>query len=303
VLDGHLGRLLLAVENVGAHLARHAANFVVVDRDRTEAARFGHAALTRNDGDLGGVGDLGEGGNGAGKHVVRRQPHALHLAVEAGSGLLDVVDVGDRGLEHLHAALFGGLLEDVDLVLGVDFAGVVDRADGLGVGDELEKKFELGLDRTEVGDARDVAAGLFVGLDKLGSDEVGDGGRNDRRALGGRGHSLGGGRRDGEDQLVLVGDEAGGDVVQIRLVALGVLEVDLDVDAVLVAAFGKRVLDTLGAGVEGGVFNELDDAHGHEFGLGGLLVAAARECQRGSDGKRDGAAARNLGNLHGVTPE
>ena len=91
--------------------------------------------------------------------------------------------------------------------------------------------------------------------------------------------------------------------MQIRLVALGVLEVDLDVDAVLVAAFGKRVLDTLGAGVEGGVFNELDDAHGHEFGLGGLLVAAARECQRGNDGKRDGAAARNLGNLHGVTPE
>lgn len=90
--------------------------------------------------------------------------------------------------------------------------------------------------------------------------------------------------------------------MQIRLIALGVLKVNLYVDTILVASFGERILDAFGAGVKSGMFDQLNNAYRHEFSLGRLLVATPRKRKRGNNGKRNGAAARNIGNLHGITP-
>ena len=95
--------------------------------------------------------------------------------------------------------------------------------------------------------------------------------------------------------------------MKVRLVALSILNIKLDIDAVLEAAFSERINHTLRTGIERGVLNELNNADGRKFSLSGGtgsrrgFVAAA--CKRKCNSRRQSkyAAARKGRYLHGNT--
>ena len=136
-----------------------------------------------------------------------------------------------------------------------------------GVGQDLLQHGDLLVDGVHVGGAGEVAAGGVVVGHQAGGGVVGDGGAHDGDVLGCRGHGLGGGGGYDKDEVVSVAYQLGGDGRAGGLVVLGILLVDLVLDARVVQGGHDAVV----GGVEGGVLGELQHAD-----LVGLVIAVGR---------------------------
>ena len=206
-------------------------------------------------------GDAEKGGERRGNHVVRRFVENVHLAHEALRCLLDVVHRGNGGGLHLEPLAFGVVLHGLDLEFGIDFAGAVDGTDGLGVGIELLQKIDLFLDGAHIAGSGDVALGGFVAGGQVRPHIIGDGGADDGDLLRQAGHGLRCRCGNGVDEIDFVAQEALPDVLQVRLVGLGILPVDGEVLSLFEAALFQALDKSLVGRVQCAVFHQLHDAH------------------------------------------
>ena len=123
VLDGHGGDVGLALEDLHGHLAGGAAELVVVDGQRRNAAALADALLAGDDGLRGSALDgLGAGGGGV---VGRDVEDVVGVTRRAGDGD-DIVRIREGVDGDGAAGLFKRGLDDVRLVDGVRLAGAVD---------------------------------------------------------------------------------------------------------------------------------------------------------------------------------
>ena len=279
-LDGHGSGLVLALQDVSGHVARLHAELVVVDAVGGKAACLYHVFLSADDRLLGGICDGDEGGHGGCDDIVRRLIECVHVVHEALCCLLQVVHGGNRGdfdREPLGLRVLGHLL---DLYLGVDFAGAVDGADGLGIRAELDQKIDLLVDGVHVAGACDIPAGLLVRGDELCALIVGNGCADDGDILCCIGDGLRRRRCDGADEIQLRAHEALGDVLQVGLICLCVLAIEFDILALFKAAFLEPVHEAFVGRVQRIVLHKLHNAYLVGLGAGaacGLVCPAARK--------------------------
>ena len=292
MLDGHVLGLGLALEDLDGHLAGHPAQLLVVDAVGGQAAVLHHALLAHDGGQAVVVGDHGYGLHARSDGVVGGTVDDVHLADHGLHHLLDLVGAGDGVAAGLEAVARGRLLGELCLHVGVGLRGAVEDAHVLGVGEELHEQVELVGDGREVRGARDVGGGLVVVPHEAGGSKVGDGGAHDGDVRGGTGHGLRGGRGDGQDEVVAIVHELGGDGLAGGLVVLGVLLVDGVRDAALVQCLHEALVGV----VEGVVLRELEHAD-----LVGLVRAArgsgartAGKAERGQSQEAHGLAARDV---------
>ena len=135
-------------------------------------------------------------------------------------------------------------------------------------------------DRRQIGHAGDVAAGLLERGHELGAERIGDGGEHDRDVLGRRGDRLGRGRRDRHDHVRRLADEFLGDLRRGRRIALGALELEVEVLAGLVALRRQLVLNALAHRVERRMLDDRGHGDGDVRRRGGARQAEAQG-QRG----------------------
>ena len=216
---------------------------------------------------------------------------------------LDLVGARDGEVGVLQAQLVELLLGGLNLDVGVGLGGAVEQADLLNVGQDLLHHLELLGHRGEVGGASDVGAGLVVVLDQAGGGVVGDGAAHDGDVGRGAGGSLRGGRSNGIDQVDAIAHELVGDGLTRGLVVLGILLVDLDLEAALLDGLDKAVV----GGIECGVLGELQNADG-VVGTGGSRAGARVAAASGERGEREQAGgdqkapAADGDVLHIITP-
>ena len=181
---------------------------------------------------------------------------------------LNLVGAGDGEVGVLDAELVEFRLGGLDLDVGVGLGGAVEQADLFNVGQHLLHHLKLFGDRGEIGGAGDVGAGLVVILYKAGGGVVGDGATHDGD-IGSRCRGcLCGGRGDRVNEVDAVAHELRADGLAGRLVVLGVLLVELDVQTAFLEGLDK----TFVGGVERAVLGELNHANG---------VGGARCCRAG----------------------
>ena len=124
--------------------------------------------------------------------------------------------------------LLAVVLHLVRLHFAVHFARTVDEADVLCLRDELGGKLHLCVHGCEITDPGHIAAGSLIILYQLGTCVVSDRSTDDRDVLDLIRCCLRRRCRDGADQLRFLCFEAGNDGLQIRLVALCIFLIDLD---------------------------------------------------------------------------
>ena len=124
--------------------------------------------------------------------------------------------------------LLAVVLHLVRLHFAVHFARAVDEADMLRLRDELASKLHLGIHGCEITDSGHVTAGSLIILYQLCTGIVSDRSTDDRDVLDLIRCCLRRRCRDGTDQLRLLCFEPGNDGLQIRLIALCIFLLDLD---------------------------------------------------------------------------
>ena len=218
-----------------------------------------------------------------------------------------VVHARHRRFTHRDAQFLGALAKNLDLEERIVFGGVVENAHFLLSVRELQEQIELFGDRRDVGDARDVSAGVFVRLHDFGALKARHGRGDDRDRARGAGRGLHGGRRDRIDEVDVVRDEASRDRLQRRLIALRVLAVERHFDAFAVAELVQAFHEALHGVVKRFMLDDLDDADrkrllGRRLRGGRRFVAAreqnARDEHRGEKGGKTGED----GGVHAQTP-
>lgn len=244
------------------------AELVIVDAIGGETAGFDHVRFTADDGKLGGIRDVDERRHGRGDDVVGRLVESIDGADEALGCLLDVIDRGDGC--HLYGQPLGFrvFFHGFDLDFRIDFTGAVDCTDGLSIRLEFQQQINLLLDRVHIAGTRDIALWLLVGSDEFCTFIVRDGRADNRDVMGGIGDCLGSRCGDGTDEIHLGTDKTLCDILEIRLIRLGILSVDGDILAFFKTAFFEAVDEPFVCGIECVVFNELDNADLIRFAAG-----------------------------------
>ena len=294
-LDGHLGDVGLAGQDLGGHLTGGHAEVIVADGEGRDAAALADALFAADGRHARGNENVCDGlGVGSGG-VIGGDVDNVGVV---GSGLRDgsdVVGVG-KGKFLRFNALIGEAPGDLsDLVAGVGLGGAEQQADLRGIGEPLGDHVGLSLEVSEVGGAGDVAADSAVEVVNIKSNAVsGDGSAEDGNVA--RGGSGGGQRAGGvrHDEVNAVGNEAVDDGGAVDVVAGSVLVLEFDLAGQRLI---QRVDEALGGSVECLVLHELADADGvlRAFAVGaalivvlcGLIAAAGQtHAQAENEGKR-----------------
>ena len=252
---------------------------VVVKPDRRDGAGVHIGCFGGEHRGVGFVGGVNDGVDGAGDGVVGDA--VKHIGLRRGGlrGLGDFGSAGGDAFDDFHSALFGGGFGPFHERDGVGFAGVVDDSDGLGAGEDFGDEVQVLADGRAVGDAGDIAAGVLHAGDEFGADGVGDGGEDDGDGFGRGGEGLGGWGCDADEDVGVFADELLGDLRGDGGVALGGLELEGQVVAFGESGVAQSGEESLAAGVQGGVFDDLGDGDG--FG------ANRRGERNGGDGEGD----------------
>ena len=194
-------------------------------------------------------------------------PSGVNLADHGLRNRLDLAAVGSG--EVLHGNVLGGenFLGKIGLQDGIVFAGIVEQADRLGLGNQGEQQLDLIFHGVHVGGTGDVPAGSVIALDQAGVGGIGHGSDQNRNGVGRLGRSLGGGRGDGQNQIHLVIDQLGGQRGAVGLLAGSVEHFNFIAEACLVKSRDKAFAGCVERRV-GGKLNHADA----EFGSRGLAV-------------------------------
>ena len=294
-LNGHLGDVGLAGQDLGGHLTGGHAEVIVADGEGRDAAALADALFAADGRHARGNENVCDGlGVGSGGVVGRDVDDVGEISSLLGDGG-NVVAVGEGEFLAGHALGLERLAHLVDLVAGVRLGGAEQQADRLCLGEPVKDHLGLFLQVGQIGRAGDVAADRAAKIVDVERNAVGRDGRaedgNISRGGDGSGQGRSGVRHDEVDAL---GDKAVDDGGAAVGIAGGVLLLNLDLTGQRLV---QRVNKALRRGVKRLVLHELADADGvlRAFAVGaalivvlcGLIAAAGQtHAQAENEGKR-----------------
>ena len=293
--NGGSGGIGAVDEDIEGLLAGCTAQLVVADGVGGQEAAFAHAALAADDGLAGGSGDVAHGGDIGGDEVIGGLIEGIDLIAGGGHNGLDLIGIGDGvDLDGKALGLKGGF-GFLGLDGGVFLAGIDDDADGLYLRAKGLHQLDLNIDGVHIGSTGDIGAGGFIAGYQAAENIIGHAGADDRDIGGGLTGGLYGIGGIGHDEIDLGGNELVDNGGAVGLLALGVLDIELNLIAQL---FGEELLEAAGGFIQGGVFGQLDNADLEHLFIGvdgGGLIAAG---SKAGDHQTGGSSRKKLFALH-----